>query len=403
MRLLKTLAKAVSLTVALASLAFAGGAARADGLLDLSRVSDAQSRSISPENLTGEKGRGGRATLETGSAAAVAKDLGVGWKVNPYMVIKPGTTLTLGKATGAGVIEHIWATLGGAATYRSLILRIYWDNETTPSVETPIGDFFAAGYGRDGAPAINSAAVAVNSGSGLNSYWRMPFRKAFRIELENRSASTAVIYYQIDYSLQPTPADAAYFHAQFRMIDRLKAKDVYTILDGVRGRGQYVGVYLTHSAFSPGWWGEGEVKFYLDGDRDFPTINGTGEEDYFNGSYDFQRKDAQGKPYEAEFSSLYSGFHVFTKTDVPTEFNLKGRERRVGEYRWHILDPIRFRSDLRVTIQSIGWQGPPVRYLPLTDGYSSVAFWYQTEPHAAFPALPDDKAIQWKPLQRPVP
>jgi len=162
-----------------------------------------------------------------------------------------------------------------------------------------------------------------------------------------------------------------------------------------------VGVYLTHSSFSPGWWGEGEVKFYLDGDKDFPTINGTGEEDYFGGSYNFQRHDAHGGAYEGEFSSAYSGFYLFNKTDVASQYYAKDRERRVGEYRWHVLDPVRFKKDIHITIQSLGWQYPPLRYLPLTDGYSSVAFWYQAEPHAPFPALPSDEQLEWKPLKAP--
>lgn len=393
----------VGIIATIAALLALGGpasAAPSPGIGELYRLSDAVSRSISPENLTGEKGQGSRTPVERGSASDAAKDLGTGWKVNPYVIVFPGNKLTLGEASGPGVINHIWMTLGDP-NYRSSILRIYWDDETTPSVETPVGDFFAAGFGRDAAPVIDSAVVAVNSGSGLNSFWQMPFRKKFRIEIENRGKTPVPIYYQIDYALQPVPRDAAYFHAQFRMVDRLQPKAVYTLLDGVKGQGHYVGTYLTHSAFSPGWWGEGEVKFYLDGDTDYPTINTTGEEDYFLGSYGFRRPDAQKKLQEVDFSSAYSGFHVFNKTDMWTEYYLEGRERRIGEYRWHVMDPVRFKSDLKVTIQALGWQYPPLRYLPLKDGFSSVAYWYQAEPHAPFPALPSDAALAWKPLQQP--
>jgi hypothetical protein len=154
---------------------------------------------------------------------------------------------------------------------------------------------------------------------------------------------------------------------------------VYAILDGVKGKGQYVGTYMAWGVHNSGWWGEGEIKFYMDGDKEYPTINGTGTEDYFNGSYDFDNPDT--KQYE-EFSGLYSGLAQVIRPDGHYQ-----SQQRFGLYRWHIVDPIRFTSDLRVTIQALGWQSGR-RYLPLTDDIASVAFWYQTEPHAAFPALP---------------
>ncbi|MDP3737342.1 MAG: DUF2961 domain-containing protein [Hyphomonadaceae bacterium] len=374
------------------------------GVQSLFLLSGAQSRSISPENLTGAKGMGGRTTLENGSAKAAAQNLGLGWKVNPYVQIAPGSTFVMGETDGPGIINHIWMTLGGTAEYRSAILRIYWDGETTPSVEAPVGDFFASGWGKGNEPLIDSSVVAVNPGSGFNSYWQMPFRKKFRMTMENRSAKPLTIYYQIDYSLQAVPANAAYFHAQFRMVDRLKAKNVYTILDGVKGEGHYVGTYLGHGAFSPGWWGEGEIKFYLDGDTDFPTINGTGEEDYFLGSYIYVKRDAKGVPHEINYSTAYAGFYAVKPVDWATEYFKPDFERRNGQYRWHIMDPVRFGEDLKVTIQSIGWDGATNEkilgngtYLPLEDYLASVAFWYQAEPHAPFPALPVDQAMQLAP------
>jgi hypothetical protein len=378
------------------------------GVNSLFLLSNAQSRSISPENLTGEKGMGGRTPLEQGSAKAAAANLGLGWKVNPYINIAAGETFVMGEAAGPGVINHIWMTTGGGADYRSSILRIYWDDETTPSVEVPIGDFFASGWGRTHEPLIDSATVAVNSGSGFNSFWQMPFRRKFRMTMENRSAATLTIYYQVDYALTEVPANAGYFHAQFRMADRLKAKDVYTILDGVRGRGHYVGTYLGHGAFTPGWWGEGEVKFYIDGDTDFPTINGTGEEDYFLGSYAYAKRENGGAPREISYSSAYAGFYALDPADWLTEYFVPGRERRYGQYRWHVMDPVRFTSAFRLTIQSIGWtDASPERpigdrtYKPLEDYLASVAYWYQAEPHAPFPALPSDAAMTIRPLQTP--
>ena len=370
------------------------------GVQTLFLLSDAKSRSISPENLTGEPGMGARTEAKDGSAHYAAKDLGRGWKVNPYMVIAPGKTFTLGDAKGPGVINHIWMTLGGAAENRSAILRIYWDGEPTPSVETPAGDFFAAGWGRGNEPVVNSQVVAVNPGSGFNSFWQMPFRKTARLTMENRSAKALTIYYQIDFSQTAVPANAGYFHAQFRMGNADPAAGAYTLLDGVKGRGQYVGTYLRHRALSPGWWGEGEVKFYMDGDKDFPTIAGTGEEDYFLGSYSFIKRDAKGAYVETSYSSAYAGFLATQARSIDADYFKPDGDRRYGEYRWHILDPVRFQRDLKVTIQNIGWKGASLAkivgdgtYLPLRDDLSSVAYWYQAEPHAPFPALPGDAAL----------
>ena len=233
-------------------------------LSSLYRMSNAKTYSISPENVTGEKGKGGM-TVQ-GTASNAARDLGQGWKVNPYFVIKPHQTLTLAEITGQGAIQHIWMTPTG--NWRYSILRMYWDGETNPSVETPVGDFFAMGWGQYA--RISSLAVCVNPGSAFNSYWPMPFRKKAKITLENLDDKDMVIYYQIDYTLTPVPKDAAYFHAQFRRVNPLPYKSVYTILDNVKGKGQYVGTYLAWGVHNNGWWGEGEIKFYMDGDKDFP-------------------------------------------------------------------------------------------------------------------------------------
>ena len=363
-------------------------------------LTNAKSRSISPENPTGEKGRGGKADLSTGSARDAARDLGVGWKVNPYVNVAPGSTYTLAQFKGEGIVNHIWMTLGGTAEYRSAILRIYWDGEKGASVEAPVGDFFGAGWGRQNEPKINSAAIAVNPGSGFNSFWPMPFRKGLRMTLENRSAMPLSIYYEVSFAETAVPARAAYFHAQFRMVERLKPGTVYTIVDGIRGKGQYVGTSLSHGARSPGWWGEGEVKFYVDGDTLNPTINGTGEEDYFLGSYSYLRpagKLPNGDPKLAEenFSSLYSGFYSVMPLEEMDPAYRGTAERRLGEYRWHIVDPIRFDRDLKVTIQALGWKADGSgTYLPLQDSYASVAYWYQAEPHSEFPKLSSDAELQ---------
>jgi hypothetical protein len=342
-------------------------------LSNLYRLSDAKTFSISPENLTGGKGQGGMAT--EGGASSAARDLGQGWKMNPFIVIKPKQVFVLADIASQGAIQHIWMTPTG--TWRYSILRMYWDGEKEPSVESPVGDFFAMGWGVYS--RLSSLAICVNPGSAFNSYWPMPFRKGAKITLENLDDKPMVIYYQIDYTETQVPKDAAYFHAQFRRVNPLPYKNVYTILDNVKGKGQYVGTYLAYGVHNNGWWGEGEIKFYLDGDKQFPTINGTGTEDYFCGSYNFENQ--QKKQYE-EFTSPYSGLIQVIKPD-----GLYQSQQRFGLYRWHIADPVRFATDLRVTIQALGWRDNGT-YLPLQDDISSVAFWYQTEPHAAFPPLP---------------
>jgi len=347
-------------------------------MANLFMLSDAQTRSISPENFTGEKGRGGMATLEEGSAAHAARDLGRGWKVNPYVRIDSGQVFTLAEIDGPGAIQHIWLTPAG--NWRSSVLRFYWDGEEDPSVVVPVGDFFAAAYKYR---QISSLAVCVNPGSAFNCYWIMPFKKKCRITMENLDTRTMTLYYQIDYALTGIPEDAAYFHAQFRRVNPLPYKDVYTIVDGIRGQGHYVGTYLFWQSNSNGWWGEGEIKFYMDGDGEFPTICGTGTEDYFCGSYGFVQDLGSGPQY-VDYTTPYAGFHAF-KPDLNV---LQESQTRLGMYRWHITDPIRFKKDLKVTIQALGWRSGG-RYLPLQDDISSVAFWYQEEPHRPFPELPD--------------
>ena len=343
----------------------------------LARLSHAQTRSISPENFTGEKGKGGMATEGTGAKAA--RELGQGWKISPSVQIKAGQTFVMADVKGAGAIQHIWMTPTGDNRFN--ILRMYWDGEETPSVECPAGDFFACGMGQYA--TVTSLAVCVNPGSGFNCYWQMPFRKGFKITMTNIDAKPMVLYYQIDYTLTEISEDMAYFHAQFRRVNPLPNKQDYTILDGVQGQGHYVGTYMTWGSNSPGWWGEGEIKFFMDGDKEFPTICGTGTEDYFCGSYGFE--NPRTRDYQ-EFSTAYAGMPQVIKSEKQPRFSL---------YRWHIMDPIRFEKDLKVTIQSLGWQSEG-RYLPLEDDLSSVAFWYQAEPHAAFPKLPEKDALRIK-------
>jgi len=340
---------------------------------NLYRTSKAKSRSISPENFTGEKGKAGMATEGTGKNAA--RNLGQGWKVSPSVRIKAKTTFTLAEIKGPGMIQQIWMTPTG--NWRKSIIRFYWDGETEPSVECPVGHFFASGWGKYA--QLSSLAVCVNPGSAFNCYWPMPFHKSARITMENIDSQDMVLYYQVNYALDAVPKDAAYFHAQYRQEWPLKQKGLYTLLDDVKGQGHYVGTYIAWEVHSPGWWGEGEIKFFMDGDKEFPTICGTGTEDYFCGSYNFENRET--KKYQV-FNTPYAGLHQVLPPDKIYEVG-----QQFGLYRWHITDPIRFEKDLRVTIQALGWNKDGT-YLQEEDNLSSVVFWYQKEPHNRFPTLP---------------
>lgn len=343
------------------------------GLGSLPFLNGARSRSVCAENPTGEKGKGGMAVPNPAdpspaASARAADDLGQGWKVRPFLRVNKGETATLMDVDGSGVIQHIWMVEGLS---RANILRFYWDGESTPSIEVPVPDFFAVGHGKF-AP-VQSLAVVANPSNALNCYWPMPFRKHVRVTLTNESPDQdlQLLAYQIDYAEMEVPDNAAYFHAQYRRA-RTDVQNPYVILDGVQGQGRYVGCFLAWTQLSKGWFGEGEIKFYIDGDRDFPTICGTGTEDYFCGSYGFP----------SSFSGPYTGttLPASDSAEPPSFWSL---------YRWHIMDPICFERDLRVTIQALGWEGP--KYKKMGDDISSVAFWYQTLPHAPFPKLPSLK------------
>lgn len=354
---------------------------------NLSRLSRAKTRSISPENFTGEKGQGGMSV--DGPAANAARGLGQGWKVSPYIILEPGETRDLADIEGAGAIQSIWMTLAGGK-WRHAILRAYWDDQEQPSIECPTGDFFANGW--ESFAQVTSLPVCVNPGRAFNCYWEMPFRERARFTMTNLSAEKLVVYYQINYTLTEVPEDVAYFHAQFRRTNPLPFKQDYTILDGVVGRGHFVGTYMAWGVNNSGWWGEGEIKFFMDGDGAFPTICGTGTEDYFCGAYDFDIgvvERARGHAY-TEFTTPYAGLPQVIRPD-----GIYASQQRFGMYRWHIMDPVRFDQDLRVTIQALGWRtDKDRRYLPLQDDIASVAYWYQTLPTAPFPALPDKDYLE---------
>ncbi len=212
------------------------------GLGNLSRLSRAKTRSISAENFDGAKGKGGMATEGTG--ANCARELGVGWKISPSIMLQPESTFTLAEIDGPGVIQHIWMTCF-PAHWRSLVIRMYWDDEATPSVEVPYGDFFCNGWNER--CNVNSLPIAVNPAGGMNSYWEMPFRKSAKITIENLGDSELPLYYQIDYSLTDIPDDVGYFHASWRRSNPLQYKDVHTIISGIEAMAIMLDLYCLGS------------------------------------------------------------------------------------------------------------------------------------------------------------
>jgi hypothetical protein len=333
-------------------------------LNDLFLISDAETHSISAENPDGQKSGGAKAIPD---ASNPASQLGKGWKVRPCITLAPGSVTVLADITGAGVIQHIWITVDPKA-YRETVLRIYWDGEETPSVETPLGDFFANGHGLR--YNINSLPIAVNPSGGFNSYWPMPFSRRAKITIESLYPHPIEgFFYQITYCTSDIPEKAARFHAQWRRSLTTREYPEHILLDGIQGQGHYVGTFLAWTQLSNGWWGEGEIKFFIDGDQENPTICGTGTEDYFGGAWGFN-----GETY----STPFLGYPLYRKEP--------GEVPHHGLYRWHVMDPIRFKQNLKVTIQALGWW-PHGKFQPLTDDIASVAYWYQTEPHAAFPPV----------------
>jgi len=356
------------------------------GLGSIDRLSHAKTRLITAENVYGEKGRGGMAEISAEPQSEVARigqrwdgpnacarELGRGWKVRPCITLPTRETTTLVDVDGPGYIQHIWITVDHGR-YRDLILRIYWDGETEPSVEAPVGDFFCNGFNTR--VNVNAIPINVNPSGGFNCYFPMPFRKHVRMTVENRHVDKVEgFFYAVTYAETGVADDAAYFHAQFRRTNPLQYGTDYTILDSVKGQGHYVGTYMAWQQNNSGWWGEGEIKFFMDGDEEYPTLCGTGTEDYFGGAWGFG----------ATYSAPYLGYPLGV-ADCKTG-------SRHGLYRFHIMDPIRFEEELCVTMQAIGWRSEG-RYLPLQDDIASVAYWYQAEPHIAFPVLGDRNALE---------
>jgi hypothetical protein len=349
------------------------------GISAIAALRSVQTRSISPENLDGSAGGGGRATEGTGARAA--RDLGPGWKVSPSVIVPGASSFDLARIDGPGRITHIWLTTH-SDNWRSLVLRAYWDDAAEPAIEVPLGDFFCQGWGVFA--QVSSQVIAVNPNGGFNSYWPMPFRSAARLSIENTADRDATVYYQVTYETGGDHEGQGYLHAQWRRSNPLSHLATHPILENIEGRGHYVGTYLAWGANSNGWWGEGEIRFYLDSDDRYPSINGTGTEDYFGGAWNF---DVPGQGYTA-YSTPYLGLPQVLRPD-----GLYSSQQRFGMYRWHLPDPISFAKRLRVDIQALGWRSGG-RYLPLRDDIASTAYFYLDRPSAARPQAPTADAME---------
>jgi hypothetical protein len=342
-----------------------------------------RSRSINAENPTGEPGR----------AATTASALGPGRKGRPAISLEPGERATLAEIEGPGVIRHIWmtvpdATEAGPYVLRDLVLRMTWDDHDAAAVEVPIGDFFCNGFGRRA--LITSAPVVVASTGGMNAYFAMPFASSARVELVNQHPGRVQgVYFQIDYSVgDRLPAELAYFHAQWRRSNGSTAPgEDHVIVDDVAGSGRYLGSYIALTALERFWWGEGETKFYIDDDDEFPTQTSTGLEDYAGGAWAFQNRLSNDAPLEPVlFSAPYCGYPYYSDQDATGHSPfLRATPQSHGMYRWHIPDPIIFERRLRVTLQQIGaWDHG---HFERSDDISTVAYWYQTGLTPARPLL----------------
>ena len=331
---------------------------------NLFELSDAKSRAINAENPDGAVG---------GACRAEGSNLGRGWKCRPAIEVKPGEVATLADIDGQGAINSMW--FGGNIT-PEFILRIYWDGRDEPSVECPLNTFFAYKFTGDtnhfngDFPILNSAAVLVAPCRGMNCYWQMPFRRRCRITLENTAPHSLWSFYQINYTLTELPEDIGYFHARYREMAPVPKGEIYTVIDGIHGKGQYVGtaIFATLNGRNS-CWVEGEMKFYLDDDDEFPTIAFTGIEDYLCGSFAFS---VHGRTHT--FSAPYAGLYY-----VEYSNGTQGRQHdSYAGYRWHIVDPIRFEKSLRVTVHDLGWNETTTALEPRSDDFSSVSYWYQT-------------------------
>jgi len=337
---------------------------RSDVLYDLGN--QLESRSISFENPTGEPGNGGMA----------ASGLGVGRKGFPARDIVPGETVVLCDIAGPGTIRHIWMTgsfNNDPIGIRSMVVRGYWEGQEHPSIECPLGDLMGSAHGK--VNAYQSAVHSTGINSAFNIWLPMPFQTSGKLTLTNEGDKDIIVFYQVDYTTgDQHPDDLGRLHVCFRRENPTTLKTDFEILPRREGKGRYIGTVLGIRSFDEHWWGEGEIKIYMDGDTEFPTICGTGSEDYVCLSYGMQQT-----PY------LYHG----------CSWNQDGY---VSMYRWHLPDPIYWKKECRITIQQIGYDysrqestGTPL--YERVDDWSSATFWYEPVPSAPLPQFPSQEEL----------
>lgn len=345
-------------------------------------LQNGKSRAITAENPNGEKGKGGMAESKLGPSR----------KGRPCIDLKSGTSETIAEIHGSGIVRHIWITVPDRTSdaerfiLRDLVLKIYWDNEEIPAVIAPLGDFFCCGFATE--TLVNSLPISVCPTRGLNCYFPMPFRKQAKIVIENQHpADINGFFYQVDYVLtDDLPENLGYFHAQWRREKITEKGKDFTVLDNVSGKGQYVGTYMALSTLERYWWGEGEFKFYIDGDVEFPTICGTGTEDYFGGSWSFASQ-VDGRIVETNYCMPFLGYPFYSARDskLHNPYHNDDVPPMRGLYRFHIPDPILFSENIRVTVQQIG-----VSYGGLferQDDVSTTAYWYLDRPGGTMPSI----------------
>lgn len=317
------------------------------------------SRSISFENPTGAPGEGGKA----------ASALGVGRKGAPAQTIKPGEEVQLCDIEGPGTIRHIWITTAREpVNQRALIVRAWWDDQEHPSIECPIGDFFGFAHGK--IMPYQSAVHSVGSTGGRNIWLPMPFVKRVKMTFCNQAQQEVPLFYQIDYTIgDQHPTDVGRLHVLFRRENPTTQKHDFELLPLRQNKGRFIGSVIGIRNLHPEqWWGEGEVKVYMDGDQEFPTICGTGSEDYVGLAWGIQQT-----PF------LYNGCSLDQKDETSGHVF-------VSMYRWHLPDPIAWQREARITIQQISWNNGLAE---TQDDWSCATFWYEPVPSAPLPALPD--------------
>ena len=349
-------------------------------------------RAITPENPTGGKG----------CAAMTNSDLGHSRKGTASISLECNQETTIAEIEGPGMIQHIWMTVRnqtelGSFVLRDLIIRIYWDNSNDPAVVSPLGDFFCNGFGEY--CDVNSLPIVVNPTGGFNTYFEMPFAKHARITIENQHPKVlSSFFYTINYALvDELPKNHMYFHAHWSRCRITEKQNDYTLIENINGPGYYVGTYLALTALERYWWGEGEFKFYIDDDDDYPTITSTGTEDYFGGAWAFHKYGPDGHPYAKNFCTPFLGYPYQSHRDITRDrfrtaklnpihaFGDDGLPQH-GLYRWHLTDPIAFEDSLTVTLQQIG--NDDIHLFEREDDVASVAYWYALSPIGSSIPLP---------------